>query len=430
MDKEMPRSCFTEEDFLIKLINNTKKPSFILEFDFDFSILQVNRSFQELFYGEKQPTHFLALLQQSEQAHILEKMGEMLESGTEFQIELPLLEENGTSAWYYMDICKYVSSNSQVKLIGSLLLITHQKEVEEKLAHVDAYFNALQELSEDLLFMVDIETKTLIRQSVKAKALGFEERTENFPYSVCESGIIHPDYMEKYMVFGNLALEGKEGNTEVLLRQRDGTFHHYQILWTPVVNKDGSVKEIFGKMLNIQSMRDLEEKANFDALTSTLNKQTIAELTSRFLQDSTDNDYHALFFLDLDDFKGVNDSLGHSFGDYLLKTLGTRFIQNTRSGDFIGRVGGDEFVIFLRDIPSVDLLIRKAKTILSAIHEEIVLGNQTQNIHASIGIAMYPDHGKTYEELYKCADLALYRSKGLGKNVATIYRPQDEGEKA
>lgn len=426
MEKEIQKDSFQEEEFLKKLIFNTEKPSFILEFDFDFSFSEVNTSFERLFCAEKRYPHFLSLLKDSKQEHILEKMGEILENGSEFSIDLLLLQGNGKTNWYYMDIRKYVCANGQVKIIGDLLPISYQKEVEEKLAHIDAYFNALQELSEDLLFMIDIDSKTLIRQSTKAKIFGFDEKIQNFPDSVCESGIVHPDYIEKYQVFGNLALEGKEGNTEVLMRQGDGSFHHYQILWTPVVNVDGSVKEIFGKMLNIQSMRDLEEKANFDALTNTLNKQTMSDITSRFLEDSTENDYHALFFIDLDDFKGVNDSLGHTFGDYLLKTLGTRFIQNTRSGDFIGRVGGDEFVIFLRDIPSVDLLIRKAKSILSAIHEDVVMGDAIKNIHASIGIAMYPDHGKTYEELYRCADLALYRSKGLGKNVATIYRPQEE----
>ncbi len=415
-----------EEIFLKKMVNNTEKPSFLLEFDLDFSFIQVNTSFEALFFSSLAMKNFSQLLEESQQEHLMEQLGGVLESGTEFQIELELKQANGTKVWYFLDVQKHILDQEKVELLGFLIPISHHKDMEEKLEHVDAYFNALQELSEDLLFMIDIESKTLMRHSGKAKIFGLEEKTENFPLSVCERGLIHPDYLEKYMEFGTLALEGKEGNTEVLMRQGDGSFHHYQILWTPVMKKNGTVGEVFGKMLNIQSMRDLEEKANFDALTSTLNKQTMCDLTSRFLEDSTENDYHALFFIDLDDFKRVNDSFGHSFGDYLLKSLGKRFIQNTRSGDFIGRVGGDEFVIFLRDIPSVELLIRKAKTILHAIHEDVSQNGKTHNIQASIGIAMYPDHGKSYEELYHCADLALYHSKGLGKNVATIYRPQDE----
>lgn len=423
---EIMEKTHTDEKILKKIIYNTQKPSFILEFDMEFSFFHVNEAFQDLFLGAESTNSFFHLLERNQQGKLLETLGEKLETGTEFQMEIQLEEKNRKTAWYYLDLQKYVLDQGNVKILGFLMAISHHKAMEEQLEHIDSYFNALQELSEDLLFMIDIPTKTLMRHSGKAKMYGLEEKIKNFPVSVCESGIVHPDYVEKYMSFGRSALAGEEGNTEVLMRQGDGSFHHYQVLWTPVVKKDGTVEEIFGKMLDIQTMRDLEEKANFDSLTNTLNKQTMMDLTSRFLENSTENDYHALFFIDLDDFKAVNDGYGHFFGDFLLKSLGTRFIQNTRNGDFIGRVGGDEFVIFLRDIPSVELLIRKAKTILSAIHEDVTEGDKTVNIHASIGIAMYPDHGTSYETLYQCADRALYRSKGLGKNVATIYRPQEE----
>ncbi len=116
-----------------------------------------------------------------------------------------------------------------------------------------------------------------------------------------------------------------------------------------------------------------------------------------------------------------NDNLGHAFGDFLLGELGKRLRDAVRQQDLVGRVGGDEFVIFLRDIPNEEVLLGKAKMLLSTISEDFCDGVQHHNIHGSLGVAIYPDHGTSYEELYHHADLALYSSKHRGKNMVTLF---------
>ncbi len=311
------------------------------------------------------------------------------------------------------------SDGSLKEMIGMAVNIQQEKELQT----VNRYFSALQDLTEDLLFLVNIKEKKLYRRCDKARIFGLKEVMEGFPESISEAGNVHPDDILLYIESGHLMLKGVSGSCELRMKTPTGDYAYRKMTWTPVLDAQGQLVEMFGKLVNVQSIRDLEEKANFDSLTNAFNKQTMYELTSKLLEESSKEDYHALFFIDLDDFKYVNDSLGHNFGDFLLQELGSRFIKSTRSGDYIGRVGGDEFVILLRDIPSPEILVNKAKLLLENIGKVITDGTSSHVIHASIGISVFPDHGSTYEELYKCADQALYRSKELGKNVASVYRP-------
>ncbi|MFI3250726.1 MAG: GGDEF domain-containing protein [Eubacteriales bacterium] len=315
-----------------------------------------------------------------------------------------------------------VNEGSISEIYGRIVNIHGVKEMETALDSANQYFVALQDLSEDLIFFVNVDEQTLIRRYDQLTEFGLEEEIVNFPQSVCDCGLVHEDDIPLYLEFGHKALAGVGGVAEIRMKSSGSdTFEYRRIIWTPVVTTDGTVHEVFGKLVNIHTLKQLEEQANYDALTHILNKRAMLEMTTEILTKSAPNTKHALFFMDLDDFKYVNDHLGHAFGDYLLSELGSRLRNNIRTRDLVGRVGGDEFVVFLRDVPSDDSLIGKAKMILSTISEDFNDGKQRHNIHGSIGVSIYPDHGTTYEELYHHADLALYRSKHMGKNLVTLY---------
>lgn len=318
----------------------------------------------------------------------------------------------------------YKSDGSLKEMVGCANNVHNLKETQKELQNVNQYFCAIQELSDDLLFRIDIEKKTLIRREKvdgQANLFGANVVAENFPESVCENGIIHPEDVKTYLKFGHRTLKGLSATAEVRMKSKNGDFGFRRIFAVPVENADGSIQEMLGKVVNIDGVRQLEQQAQYDDLTQVLNKRAMLERSSECLSKSIRDDIHALLFLDLDDFKYVNDNLGHSFGDYLLKELGARLKENTRHGDLVGRVGGDEFVVFLRNVPTEDMLLGKAKMLLAAISEDIILGDLRHSIHGSIGVAVYPEHGASYEELYHHADLGLYRSKHKGKNQVTMY---------
>lgn len=164
----------------------------------------------------------------------------------------------------------------------------------------------------------------------------------------------------------------------------------------------------------------LKVRAQMDQLTQLYNKITTQEMAAELLRKYPEGQY-ALMVIDFDNFKLVNDRFGHLQGDKALIEFGKSIMKQCRSSDVVGRIGGDEFVVFMTNYSDKNTLELKANNILSSIR---VLGkenNMYEMITASIGIAVYPQHGKTYEELFKKADLALYTSKKMGKNQWRFY---------
>ena len=122
---------------------------------------------------------------------------------------------------------------------------------------------------------------------------------------------------------------------------------------------------------------------------------------------------HALLMIDVDEFKQVNDTLGHNAGDEVLKNLTARISSILRRGDLLGRLGGDEFFVFLKNIPNDEVAAAKAQSICSM---NLRPSGANANVSVSIGIAMVPRDGSDFDTLYKKVDAALYREKKRGKN--------------
>ncbi len=132
----------------------------------------------------------------------------------------------------------------------------------------------------------------------------------------------------------------------------------------------------------------------------------------------------ALLFLDLDDFKTINDSLGHSRGDLLLKQLADRLKETVRKNDTVARLGGDEFLLILEDIDDHKQIEKIAKKILEVLEQPYELGKCQRYITGSLGIAIYPIHGRTFDELLKNADAALHSSKSTDRNNFRLYQAE------
>ncbi len=163
----------------------------------------------------------------------------------------------------------------------------------------------------------------------------------------------------------------------------------------------------------------LEYRATHDLLTGLHNAFGLQQALESLL---TGDDEIAVLFMDLDHFKDVNDCYGHAIGDRLLQAASRRLRQHTPRGALISRNGGDEFVVVL---PSCDaaLASRTAARILEALHSPFVISTTEHRSGASIGIAMYPEHGLDRDDLLRCADIAMYESKREGRNRATLFHP-------
>ena len=154
------------------------------------------------------------------------------------------------------------------------------------------------------------------------------------------------------------------------------------------------------------------ERAETDPLTGILNRATFISRMELLLNGSGIGEKHALLMLDVDNFKHVNDTLGHGAGDQVLCDLTGSISAMLRRDDLIGRMGGDEFFVFLKDVPNAEAVAAKANKICALT---IYAEGSDVPVTASIGIAMVPQDGNDFDSLYKKADAALYRQKNRGK---------------
>jgi diguanylate cyclase (GGDEF)-like protein len=162
--------------------------------------------------------------------------------------------------------------------------------------------------------------------------------------------------------------------------------------------------------------------AQHDSLTDLANRALFIESVKRaVIRSKRTNSIFAVIFIDLDNFKAINDTLGHEAGDILLKTLSARLKEALREEDIIGRLGGDEFAVILEGITTESPLIKIAQNLLDTIKEPLLIGGKAIHSTASLGIATYPECATEATALIKCADLAMYQAKKDGRNGYYFY---------
>ncbi len=179
---------------------------------------------------------------------------------------------------------------------------------------------------------------------------------------------------------------------------------------------------------NLKSMEGIQERAEKDVLTNLFNRGAARQRINRLLSQpmSPQTGISALLMIDLDNFKSINDTYGHLFGDEVLTRSASRIRKLFRSNDIIGRIGGDEFIVFIDTIPDIELIQTRCQQLIDSLQTSFFEDENRIRISASVGVALVPEHGNTLTELYHKADQALYKAKKLGKNQFYIYNENDD----
>ncbi|HEY6452970.1 MAG TPA: EAL domain-containing protein [Steroidobacteraceae bacterium] len=166
----------------------------------------------------------------------------------------------------------------------------------------------------------------------------------------------------------------------------------------------------------------LYRQAHFDSLTALPNRLLFRDRLSQELAGAADGSQRgAVLYVDLDHFKRINDSIGHSGGDQLLTIVAQRLRSCIKDGDTVARLGGDEFTVILRNLASVDSASDIAQRIIDALQRPVSIAGRDHFVRASIGITLFPDDGNTIEELMRNADLAMYQAKDGGRSRAVFF---------
>lgn len=219
----------------------------------------------------------------------------------------------------------------------------------------------------------------------------------------------------------------KEGQpyleAELRIRHENGSYIWCRLRMTQQTDPEGNVAKVIGVLIDIDREKKqsqyLKKQAEQDALTGMYNKMTTQALIRDYV--AREGTSGAMLIIDIDNFKQINDTHGHLYGDAVLSNLARNMIDSFRETDILGRIGGDEFLLFLKGVSTLDGAQVNAVKILQLFGRLKVNGKQHHDISCSIGISMFPADGSDFTTLYQRADYALYEAKKAGKSRYAFF---------
>lgn len=298
------------------------------------------------------------------------------------------------------------------------------EELERELAEERIRRKITEDNSDCALWEYEIAAK----RYVLSRKLGGKWSTtnmviENYQEQMHKWGFVHPDDWANFDEFCAAMDRGDEHiSYEVRQVSDESVFVWFRYVGIPVYDKDHKPYKIMGKTMDITEEKKnqelLEQKAERDSLTDLYNKAKMRKLVEKHIRRADAHDEGAFLIIDIDDFKSINDTYGHLYGDEVLIKIANILLISTGLEDYAGRIGGDEFCVFCRGENAGQHAMETAERI-SQMADRIQLSGR--RVTLSMGISKYPADAATYEDLYQKADQALYRVKHSGKNAFSVY---------
>lgn len=318
------------------------------------------------------------------------------------------------------------ASNALVCYEGTVEDITERKYIEA----AQARFTTILEATTDLVGICDRHGNQLYLNKAGRRMLGLSDDEDIFFKKILD---FHPEWATERILNSALpaVMAGNVWEGETAIWNYNGEEIPVSQVILAHKTPQNEVEFIATIMRDISDRKRFEAQlayfANHDALTGLFNRRHFrAQLEHHLALTQRHNQCGALIFIDLDDFKDINDTLGHQTGDELLKNFAALLTQQVRKTDILARLGGDEFAIILPETfaSQVYLIVQR---IIAALERYLLNTNEhSVRISASIGVALFPEHGMTADELLAHADIAMYKSKEIGRNRFTVYTPTSD----
>lgn len=332
--------------------------------------------------------------------------------------------------WVF-DQRQIISEDNKLKYFVEVIDITELKKVQEQLMISEERYQLILKETESVIYEWDTYTDQITFSDLWTSKYGYPNQLNDFLvltnelYSSKENTYIP---LIEEMVAGNV----ESDQIECLLPLANGKEIWVKIYAKAILDEQGVLLRIVGSISDIsqekQKSLQLLERAQRDSLTKVYNRMTLENLISEDLNNYSEF-CHIMFVIDIDDFKVINDTFGHASGDEALTKFTNALMSNFRENDIVGRLGGDEFIVFMRyphQYPEYQIE-RKCHSFLDKISEIHLEKDKNYQIQCSIGVALYPQDGKNYQELFDCADRRMYLAKKKGKNTF-IYQDINKNE--
>ncbi len=393
--------------------------------------LGFNRAYEQ-FFGVNRKDLIGKMMADVHLTHIAERFelgdAEIMASGQSQVTDLTLVDNQGRRRNVVKNVSRFTSSDGKAAgVIGVITDITDFRQVEEELRATEGRFQSMAESAMDIVTVLN-QDGTIRYQSPSVRHLLGYEPSDMIGLS--QFDLAHHDDVEMLRArFQELIEKGiMERPVEFRVQARDGQWRVLESIGKNCLHIP-AVEGIIVNTRDITDRRAIEQRiqhlAFHDALTGLPNRSLVQDKISLAIaRAETAGERFAVMFIDIDNFKNINDTLGHDSGDELLCGIAKRLIDAVRTYDTIARQGGDEFIVLLSELQGHRGATRVAQKILDALRIPFELGGSLQHVSGSIGIALYPDDGIDAPTLLKNADTAMFHGKAMGKNTYQFFTPQ------
>ena len=373
----------------------------------------------------------IELVHPDDREQVRKQFHDQLRQGTDVKTELRLRCKDGSIRWVLCKSRLLMNDAGQECLYNSIMDITRFKHANEDLLQKLERYEIILAQTENVLFEWDALNDRIDFSGTWEKIFGVSPVREQLHSQLAVGSHLHPDDLPLlFDAIGNIENGSNYEMVEARIATAKGRYLWCRIRATAIRGRNGVLEKIAGIIINIdaekQAEQMLQDRAERDSLTKCLNKDAGRRQAEEYFARFSDGVHSAMLIIDLDNFKQVNDQFGHLFGDAVLTQVAREIKKLFRSQDIVSRIGGDEFLVLMRGVSDRKLVESRCQRLLNVFQN--IFQNQKRRLpmSCSVGIALSPEHGKTYFELFNKADQALYWAKAKGKNSFVFYNEEDE----
>ncbi|MFV0362936.1 MAG: diguanylate cyclase [Suipraeoptans sp.] len=385
---------------------------------------------------EEEYNNSYALLIHSEDIEMVQELFSIQKKiGNKVRLDYRLIGKSGAKHTIIniMEYGQVVLHDGKRRIYSILIDVTETQVLISKLNDVAKMNETIVELSSDIVFQWNPMENEISFSENWIDKFGYSPYTKNIYETIIDKKLVYADDIDALKLFMQQLLhKGTSLTTELRIYRADNTYIWCRLKASMQVDDSGNITECVGVIVDIDDAKaeadTLRRQAESDALTGLYNKSTTERLSRVYLRSLDDHSKCAFIIVDLDNFKSVNDVYGHPRGDMLLSDFAKELMRIFRKEDIIGRLGGDEFGILMKDIPNVEIVKSKADEILNAINK--ISEKNNYEVSGSIGIACSSSCDNSYSRLYHNADLSLYYVKTRGKNDYFVFDEECLDEEA
>lgn len=377
----------------------------------DFEIIYASHGFYDMIGYRKDEiqqdfNHSLIALIYPEDMDKLKTIKVCFCNGECIQKEVRIVTKSGKAMWILLN-GNYIEDTEGRNTVSAVLVdITESKTMQERLLLEEERYRVAAEISNDILFEYEISEDRMNFADKFKELYGRNPVIERFSEAESFAGQgIHSEDLGVFAEFCRALRSGREMiESEFRLKDSNNEYVWCHTRGKTIYDDNKHPNRVIGKVVNIdlhkKELQTLEYKAKRDPLTGVYNKSTTKDLIDHYIQKHSESK-HIFMIIDIDNFKSINDRFGHLQGDKVLSFVISQVKMIFTAGEIIGRIGGDEFAVFIGDISNKETIFMKADLLLRALHTVYKEEEYEISLSGSIGVSSYPQDGRNYNQLLR-----------------------------